>query len=212
MFLVLLFFKNDSLLLFHELSFLIKDFLDSFVNSILHLFGFNLLCLFGRLQVLVVALDLLILLVDFELVLHVFLPEVVDLFGLFVDCDFSLCDLIDELLTLALHTGNHFDLVDVFSLEYLALYINLRILISLNHQCFQQNVYLVHVVQFLEVGLKIVLKLLMAIINTFKHSSWVRWWAILTHSRKAILLTLRIGSIWWAAIHLKYDEIAILIN
>lgn len=96
MFLVLLFFKNDSLLLFHELSFLIKDFLDSFVNSILHLFGFNLLCLFGRLQVLVVALDLLILLVDFELVLHVLLPEVVDLFGLFVDCDFSLCDLIDE--------------------------------------------------------------------------------------------------------------------
>jgi len=174
MFLVLLFFKNDSLLLFHELSFLIKDFLDSFVNSILHLFGFNLLCLFGRLQVLVVALDLLILLVDFELVLHVLLPEVVDLFGLFVDCDFSLCDLIDELLTLALHTGNHFDLVDIFSLEYLALYINLRILIPLYHQCFQQNVYLVHVVQFLEVGLKIVLKLLMAIINSFKHSSWVR--------------------------------------
>jgi len=102
---------------------------------------------------LVIALNLLVLLVDFELVLHVLLPEVVDLFGLFVDSDFSLGDLIDELLTLTLHAGNHLDLVDVFSLEHLDLNFTFRTFVPLHHQGFQQNIDLVNIVQFFEVGL-----------------------------------------------------------
>jgi len=105
---------------------------------------------------LIVALNLFVLLVDFELVLHVLLPEVVDLFGLFVDSDFSLCNLIDELFTLALHAGNHLYLVDIFSLEDLDLNITFRILVPFDHQSFQQNINLVDVVQFFKVWLKII--------------------------------------------------------
>ena len=133
MFLILLFLKNDSLLLFHQLSFLIKDLLDSLINSILHLFGFNLLSCLGHFDVLLIALDLLVLLIDLELVLHMLLPEIIDFLSLFVNSNLALGNLINKLLTFTLHASDHFDLVDVFSLENLNLDFVFGILIPLNH-------------------------------------------------------------------------------
>ena len=98
------------------------------------------------------------MLLDLELILHMFLPEVIDLFGLFVHLDFTLGDLVDQLLGLALHVGDELNFLDVFLFEDLNLNLHLLVFISLNDQSLQKNVDLVDVVKFLEVWLQVLIQ------------------------------------------------------
>jgi len=54
--------------LFHEVTLLIEDLLDSFVDSILHFLGLYRLVLFIILHNLLVVLNLFLLLLEFELI------------------------------------------------------------------------------------------------------------------------------------------------
>lgn len=162
--LILLLFKNDPLLLLHQVALLVEDLLDSLVNTVLHFLGLDSRILLVVCHVSFVVLDLLLLLLDLEFVLDVFLPEVVDLLGLLVHLDFSLGNLVNQLLCLALHICNEFDFLNVFPLEHINFDLHLLVLVSLDDKSFEQDVDLVDVIEFLEVGLKILIQHIIGLI------------------------------------------------
>jgi hypothetical protein len=120
-------------LLFHEVSLLIQNLFDPFVNSLFHLFGFRSLILLCRLHIFFIILNLFSLLLHCKFILHVFLPEIVYFFRLFVDFNLSLSDLIDQLVCLLLLTGNKLDLGNILSFQYFSFDLHFCVLISLNY-------------------------------------------------------------------------------
>ena len=145
----------NSFLLIEQLSLLVNDLLDPGLDSVLHFFSLDSLSLSVCLNRDFVGVDLLSLLLNLRLVLHVLLPQIVEVFFFLVDLNFALSHLVDELLSLSLHICDYFYLFSV--LPFQDFYFNLTFLvtIALNKQGFQQNVNFIVSIQLFEVRLKL---------------------------------------------------------
>lgn len=145
----------NSFLLIEQLSLLVNDLLDPGLDSVLHFFSLDSLSLSVCLDRDFVGVDLLSLLLNLRLVLHVLLPQIVEVFFFLVDLNFALSHLVDELLSLSLHICDYFYLFSV--LPFQNFYFNLAFLvtIALNKQGFQQNVNFIVSIQLFEVRLKL---------------------------------------------------------
>lgn len=153
-FLIFELFLCDPFLLVHQFSLLVYDSLDALLDAVLHLFRLARLCLLIIHKGPLVTGNLLCLLVELGLVLHVFLPEIVEVLLLLLDLDLALGHLVDQLLALALHTRHQLDLLGVLPLQYLHPDEMLLVLVSLDKQRLQQDVYFVGSAQFSEIWLQ----------------------------------------------------------
>lgn len=165
MLLVLLFLKYDFLLLFHEFSLLLENSFDTLIDSIFHFPGLYSLVLLIILHQCFKILDFVLLLLNLELILHVLLEEVIDFFGLFVDLDFTLSYLINQLFCFPLQIGNQLHFLNVFFFENFSFDVHFMILVSLNDQSLQKDVDLIRVIQFLEIWFKAFIEHFMGAFN-----------------------------------------------
>ena len=145
----------NSFLLVEQLPLLVNDLLDPGLNSVLHFLGLDCLGLSVCFDGDFVGIDLLSLLLDLGLVLHVFLPQIVEVFFFLVDLNFALSHLVDQLFSLSLHVCNYFNFFSVLPLQDFYLNLVLLVSIALKKQGFQQNVYLIVSIQLFEVGLQL---------------------------------------------------------
>ena len=145
----------NSFLLIEQLSLLVNDLLDPGLDSVLHFFSLDSLSLSVCLDRDFVGVDLLSLLLNLRLVLHVLLPQIVEVLFFLVDLNFALSHLVDELLSLSLHICDYFYLFSVLPFQDFYFYLAFLVTVALNKQGFQQNVDFIVSIQLFEVGLKL---------------------------------------------------------
>lgn len=205
----------NSLLLIHQVPLLIKDLLDSLVNAILHLLGLNSFRLLVLNNRKLITLNLFSLLFDLGLVLHVHLPEVIELLLFLVNLNFALGDLVDQLLSLVLHRGNGFDLLGVLVFENVNLDKVLSVLVSFNQESFEQDINLIRLVKLLEVGLKLCEQHVCRVIKVLEvwrgRTDRIDLKLVRHVCHERVALTLRVGQ-GGALIVGEDDEVAILVN
>lgn len=80
-----------------------------------------------------VVLDSLVLLLNFKLILHVLLEQIVDFFCFFVNLYLALGNLVNKSVSLPMQVLDHLDFSDVLPLEHFDFDLELLVLISLNY-------------------------------------------------------------------------------